>query len=59
MIKTHKPEYSDYEFIHEGRLKLSNVLHAAKKPYNSLGKLTYERRLQLINNQANSRSACR
>ncbi|URQ61414.1 hypothetical protein LQ939_03465 [Pantoea alhagi] len=57
--KIYKPDYSDYEFIHEGRLKIDEVIHSGGNPYKILTGKKYDERLRLINVQVKSRKNCK
>ncbi len=46
---------SELEYIHSGRLKLGEILHAGKNPYDVVSHLSYEKRLNMTQNQINSR----
>ncbi|WP_445744623.1 RHS repeat domain-containing protein [Pectobacterium parmentieri] len=46
---------SELEHIHSGRLKLGEVLHAGKNPYDVVSHLSYEQRLNMTQEQINSR----
>ncbi|AHG19542.1 hypothetical protein Z042_07915 [Chania multitudinisentens RB-25] len=49
---------SDLEFVHDGRLKIGEIIHAGKNPYGSLSHLDYEQRLGMTRNQIESRGTC-
>ena len=46
---------SELEYIHSGRLKLGEVLHAGKNPYDIVSHLPYEQRLKMNQEQIKSR----
>ena len=46
---------SELEYIHSGRLKLGEVLHAGKNPYDIVFHLPYEQRLKMNQERINSR----
>lgn len=46
---------SRLEYIHDGRLKLRDVLYSGKNPYSTLSSLDYNTRLRLTDNQVKAR----
>ena len=46
---------SDLEYIHLGRLKLREVIHAGKNPYGIFSHLPYEQRVKMTHEQIKSR----
>ncbi|WP_208713474.1 hypothetical protein [Pantoea cypripedii] len=46
---------SRLEFVHEGNLRLKDVVYSGKNPYSMISNLDYETRLKLTDNQVASR----
>ncbi|EDF8720546.1 type IV secretion protein Rhs, partial [Salmonella enterica] len=46
---------SELEYTHKGRLKLGEILHAGKNPYDVASHLSYEQRLSMTQEQIKSR----
>ncbi|MDU3454211.1 MAG: RHS repeat-associated core domain-containing protein, partial [Proteus mirabilis] len=49
---------SEFEYIHSGKLKMKEILHAGKNPYSIVSHIDYETRNKMTNNQLNARSKC-
>ncbi|WP_391528362.1 hypothetical protein [Photorhabdus akhurstii] len=49
---------SEFEYIHSGKLKMKEILHAGKNPYSIVSYLDYETRNKMTNNQLDARSKC-
>ncbi|MGP3591075.1 RHS repeat-associated core domain-containing protein, partial [Vagococcus sp. WN89Y] len=46
---------SELEYIHSGRLKPGEILHAGKNPYDTVSHLSYDQRLKMTHEQMKSR----
>ncbi|WP_050483075.1 RHS repeat-associated core domain-containing protein [Pseudomonas sp. Ant30-3] len=46
---------SELEYIHSGRLKIGEILHAGKNPYSAFSHISYEQRLKLTQEQIDTR----
>ncbi|WP_270221142.1 RHS repeat-associated core domain-containing protein [Kosakonia cowanii] len=46
---------SELEYIHSGRLKLRDILHAGKNPYDTVSHLSYDQRWKMTHEQMKSR----
>ncbi|MCW7550973.1 hypothetical protein OO184_24355, partial [Photorhabdus sp. APURE] len=49
---------SEFEYIHSGKLKMKDVVHAGKNPYSVVSHLDYDSRNRITNEQFKMRSKC-